>query len=81
MAAAAGCGGGVVTVYIIIGLLVFGFLYLVGLLVMAKRENEQLREDLSQAIPGRDYAKPFVPEPWRPADDDLRDPTPHDPAP
>jgi hypothetical protein len=69
------------TAYIIIGFLVFGVLYLIGLLVMAKRENQQLQEDLSQAIPGRDYVKPSVPEPWRPTNDDLRDPTPHDPAP
>lgn len=69
----AGGGGDAVIAYIIIGFLAFGALYLIGLLVMAKRENQQLQEDLSKAVPLRDYAEPFVPEPWRPADDDLRD--------
>lgn len=67
--------------YIIIAFLLFGGLYLVGLLVMAKRENQQLQEDLSKTVPLRDYVEPFVPEPWRPTDNDRRDPTPHDPAP
>lgn len=58
---------------IIIAFLLFGALYLVGLLVMAKRENQQLQEDLSKTVPLRDYVEPFVPEPWRPTDDDLRD--------
>jgi hypothetical protein len=72
-----------VIAYIIIAFLLFGALYLFGLLVMAKRENQQLQEDLSKAVPLRDYAEPFVPEPWRPADDDARDTPkpPSDPAP
>ena len=81
MAAEPGKGGDVVIAYIVIGFLLLGIIFLVGNLVMMRRENQQLQEDLSQAIPGRDYVKPFVPEPWRPADDDLRDPTRPNPAP
>lgn len=65
---------------IIIGFLALGALVLVGNLVMMRRENQQLQQDLSKTVPLRDYAEPFVPKSWRPADDDLRDPTPHDPA-
>lgn len=77
----AGSGGVVVIAYIIASFLLFGALYLIGLLVMAKRENRQLQEDLSKTVPPKDYVEPFVPEPWRPTDDDLRDPTPPNPAP
>ncbi|ACU71955.1 hypothetical protein Caci_3046 [Catenulispora acidiphila DSM 44928] len=64
---------------ILITLLVIGVLTLTGLLVMAHRDNEQLREDLSQTVPFRDseFAKPFVPpqQPkWQAAEEHLRDP-------
>jgi len=75
-------GGDLVIAYIIIGFLLLGIVFLVGNLVMMRRENQQLQEDLSQAIPGRDYVKPFVPEPWRPLDDeDLKEIPPRDTRP
>lgn len=67
--------------YIIVGFLLLGIVFLAGNLVMMRRENQQLQEDLSKTVPLQDYVEPFVPEPWRPTDDDRRDPPPHDPAP
>lgn len=71
---------------ILVGLLVIGVLFLVGSLVMMRRENRQLREDLSQTAPGRDsqFATPYIPpqQPHRPWSDvkDGRDTPPWQPG-
>lgn len=48
---------------ILTALLVIGVLFLAGFLVMMRRDNQQLREDLSRTVPLREsqFTTPYVP--------------------
>jgi hypothetical protein len=50
--------------------------------VRAEGSNEIGDADPNDGLPPlKSQFKPYVPPPWQFSDDDLRDPTPHEPAP
>lgn len=66
---------------ILTALLAVGVVFLVGNLVMMRRENRQLQEDLSGTVPSRKYAGPYVPDQWKFTEEHLRDPRERDTPP